>query len=143
MARRLLTVLSICSVIPFLWGCPGAYSPYSPVWEKGTLSEQLPLSTAEVHRAAITALVENDLTVVADNNTSGTISIKSTTTEDIPVLIVIQAVEETEHEKISPDLHAVPEGGSGSQTTISVTFGNKGDRDGSRRILEAIHSYIQ
>lgn len=138
-AHLLLVLTVLC---PAFWGCTTSLSGYSPTWKEGTLREEVPYPVTDVHRAAVSALVENEFTVLEDKTVLGSVTIDSLTINGEPIQITIHSLKDEEMENISPDLRAVLEKESGSLSAIMIRIGTAGNREQSRKVLESVHSYL-
>jgi len=136
----MVLVSAVLSLV--VWGCTTKLSGYNPTWEKNTLREELPFAATDVHRAAVSALVEKEYTVLEDKSVLGSITIKSITINGEPIEISIRSLKEADMEKISPDLRTVLEKESEFLSAITIRIGVAGNRERSREVLESVHSYL-
>lgn len=125
-----------------IWSCTAQLSGYNPAWEKDILREELPFAVPDVHRAAVSALVEHEYTVLEDKSELGSVTIRSVTVSGEPIQISIQALKEADLETIHPDLRMVLEKESRFLSAITIRVGVAGDRERSREVLESVHSYL-
>lgn len=143
MKSNVRLTLFIAALLLANWGCTSSQEMhYSQSWENGMLREELPFPVTDVHRAAVSALIENEFTVLEDKSVLGSVTIKSITVGGNPIEIAITSLKEEAVGKISPDLRMVLEKETRFLSAISIHIGTTGDRDRSRRILESVHSYL-